>query len=58
MLKKILIQLLLGRSREYVDLVKINGDWYDVRIYPYESVEDLLDRATNSGVFMAQEIKK
>lgn len=58
MLKKILIQLLLGRSREYVDLVKINRDWYDVRIYPYESVEDLLDRATNSGVFMAQEIKK
>ncbi len=58
MWRKFMILLLLGRKKERSEIRRIRGKLYKVSIEPYESVEDLLERATNSGVFMAHEIKE
>lgn len=56
-MRKLLLRLILGWNRRYSAVVKMRGELYKVNIYPYESIEDLMERATNNGVFMAQKPK-
>lgn len=52
-MRKLFLRLILGRNSQYFDVVKMRGQLYKVDIYPYESTEDLMERATNNGVFVA-----
>ena len=58
MWRKFMILLLLGRKKERSEIRRIRGRLYKISIEPYESVEDLMERAINSGVFMAHELKE
>lgn len=57
-MKKLLLRLILGWNSQYSNVVEMKGKLYKVDIYPYESIEDLMERATNNGVFMAQKPTK
>lgn len=52
-MKWLLIKILLGRNKKYFSIINIRGIVYKVDIQPYESVEEIIEKATNSGVFMA-----
>ena len=53
MLKQVLIRLVLGKSGRYSELKMLRGKKYIVVIQPYETVDEMMKKATNNGVFMA-----
>ncbi|WP_412594975.1 hypothetical protein [Emergencia timonensis] len=52
-LKQVLIRLVLGKSGRYSELTMLRGKKYIVVIQPYETVDEMMKKATNNGVFMA-----
>lgn len=53
-MRKLLTKLILGKKKDYFNIVRINNELYEVRIQPYISAEELINRAISSGVLTAQ----
>lgn len=58
MWRKFLIRILLGKRKEMCISMILKGSIYRIVIEPYVSSDEMLKRAANNGVFVADESKE